>query len=344
MKARSIHAAKAALFQQLATAVRQGIPVAEVVRVLVDDDEWPRGARAALQRVAHRLAAGEVLSTAMTGEPALFAPATADLVRAADALPPAERAELLSVLALDARRQAAASRDVVITMTWPLTLGAVLLVELAVCTAYVRPQILNAFDAMRAAPDLPLMATGVLDTWWAWLLPLYVLLLLWALGWLPRALRLFLADLGARIPFVGRWRAAAATARLLDWLALCDERTALRRPVVAHLLATTSSGASRAALRRLDAALAGGGTLAEAVTAQRALPPRMALLVGLGQRSATLPAVLLDLRRDAEENEALAFTRFERGCVVMFYALIGYLVATLLIGIYLPIFKIGTLL
>ena len=91
MKARSIHAAKAALFQQLATAVRQGIPVAEVVQVLVDDDEWTRGARAALQRVAHRLAAGDALSAAMTGEPTLFDVATADLVRAAETLAPAQQ-------------------------------------------------------------------------------------------------------------------------------------------------------------------------------------------------------------------------------------------------------------
>lgn len=344
MSARSIHAAKAALFQQLATAVRRGIPVAEVVQVLVADDEWTRGARAALQRIAHRVAAGDALSTALAGEPGLFAPATAELVRAAEALPAAEQADLLAALALDARRQAATSRDVAITMTWPLTLGAVLLVELAVCTGYVRPEIASAFDAMRATPSLPLMATGVLDTWWAWLLPLYLVLLLWALGWLPHGVRYFLANLGDRIAFVGRWRAAAANARLLDWLPLCEAQPALRRPVVAHLLAATSSGAARAVLRRLDTALAGGAKLAEALAAPRALPGRMALLVGLGERSATLPAVLQDLRQDAQENEALAFARFERGCVVMFYALIGYLVATLLIGIYLPIFKIGTLL
>ena len=344
MSARSIQTAKAALFQQLATAVRQGIPVADVVQVLVADDEWTRRARAALQRIAHRVAAGEALSTAMAGEPALFAAATAELVRAAEAAPPAERADLLAALALDARRQAAASRDVAITMTWPLTLGAVLLVELAVCSGYVRPEIANAFEAMRATPSLPFMATAVLDTWWAWLLPLYVLLWLWALGWLPRAVLAILADLGDQIVFVGRWHAAAANARLLDWLPLCESQPALRRPVMAHLLATSASGQGRAVLRRLEAALAGGATLAEALASQRALPPRMALLVGLGERSATLPAVLLDLRRDAEENEALAFARFERGCVVMFYVLIGYFVATLLAGIYLPIFKIGTLL
>ena len=344
MSIHSIHTAKAALFQQLATAVRQGIPVAEVVQVLIADDEWTRRARAALQRMAQCLGVGDALSTAMAGEPGLFATATADLVRSAEALPPAERADLLAALALDARRQASASRDVAITMTWPLTLGAVLLVELVVCTGYVRPEIQTAFDAMRATPPLPLMAAGVLDTWWAWLPPLYLLLLLWTLGWLPRVVRAFLADIADRIAFVGRWRAAVANARLLDWLPLCEAQPVLRRSIVAHLLATTSPGAARAALRRLDAALAAGAALAEALAAQRALPPRMALLVGLGERSATLPAVLLDLRRDAEENEALAFARFERGCVVLFYALIGYLVATLLIGIYLPIFKIGTLL
>ena len=344
MSRRSIDTAKAALFQQLATAVRHGLPLAEVVQVLVADDEWTRGARAALQRLAERLVAGDALSTAMAGERGLFAAATAELVRAGEALQPAERADLLAVLALDARRQATVSRDVAITMTWPLTLGVVLLVELVVCTGFVRPVIQGAFDAMRATPPLPFMAAGVLDTWWAWLPALYLVLLLWSLGWLPRAVRTFLANASDRIGFVGRWRAARATARLLDWLPLCEAGPALRRPIVAHLLATTQAGSARAGLRRLDAALAGGVTLAEALAAQRALPPRMALLAGLGERSSTLPAVLQELRRDAEEIEAFAFARFERGCVVLSYALIGYLVAMLLIGIYLPIFKIGTLL
>jgi|GEM_PF-2250219 len=70
----------------------------------------------------------------------------------------------------------------------------------------------------------------------------------------------------------------------------------------------------------------------------------MMLLARLGERSASLPTALADLRQDMADDEALAFARFERGCVVLSYALIGALVALLLIGIYLPIFKIGALL
>ena len=343
MNARSIQTARADLFQQLATAVRHEMPLAEVVRILAADDAWPRRSRAGVLRMAQRLEAGDALSKALASEFRLFAAETATLVQAAEELGPSPLAELLAVLAADARRLAAASRSVSVTMTWPLTLGMVLLVALVTCTTYVRPVIREAFDAMRATPPLPFMANAVLDTWWMWLPPIYLVLLLWYLGWLPRAVHSALEHASGWIGFIGRWRAAWSAARLLEWLPLCDAQPALRRPAAAYLAATARSGPGRAALRRLDASLEAGSPLVDALSAPGLLPSRMVLLARLGERSSTLPAVLHDLRRDADEDEAFAFIRFERGCVVLFYVLIAWLVATLLIGVYLPIFKIGTL-
>lgn len=343
MKAREIQTARADLFQQLATAVRHEMPLGEVVRELAADDQWPLRARAGVLRIAQRLEAGDALTKALAGELRLFAAETATLVQAAEALGPAPLAELLAVLAGDARRLAAASRSVSVTMTWPLTLGMVLLATLLTCTTYVRPAIRDAFDAMRSTPPLPFGVNAVLDTWWAWLPPIYVVLYLWLLGWLPRAVRTLLESVSDRIGFVGRWRAAWSTSRLLEWLPLCNAQPTLRRPVAAYLAATARSVAARGALRRLDARFEGGAPLVEALSESGVLPPRMLLLARLGERSSTLPAVLHDLRRDAGENESFAFERFERGCIVLFYALIAWLVATLLIGVYLPIFKIGTL-
>ena len=344
MNARSIQTARADLFQQLSTSVRHEMPLAEVVRELAADDAWPRRSRAGVLRMARRLEAGDALSKVLAGEFSLFAAETAALVQAAEALGPSPLADLLAVLAADARRLAAASRSISVTMTWPLTLGMVLLVALVTCTAYVRPAMQDAFDAMRSTPPLPFMASAVLDTWWMWLPPVYLVLSLWYLDWLPRAVRSALESASDRIGFVGRWRAAWSAGRLLEWLPLCDARPTLRRPVAAYLAATTRSGPARAALRRLDASFEAGSPLVDALSAPGLLPARMVLLARLGERSSTLPAVLHDLRRDAGENEAFAFARFERGCVVLFYALIAWLVATLLIGVYLPIFKIGTLL
>ena len=344
MNTREIHTARADLFQQLATAVRREMPLGEVVRALAADDLWPSRSRAGVLRMAQRLEAGDALSKALASEFTLFAAETATLVQAAEALGPSPLADLLTVLAADARRLAAVSRSISVTMTWPLTLGMVLLVVLVTCTAYVRPAIQDAFDAMRSTPPLPFMVNAVLDTWWAWLPPVYLVLLLWYLGWLPRAVRSILESVSERIGFIGRWRAAWSASRLLEWLSLCEAGPTLRRPVAAYLAATTRSGPARSALRRLDASFEAGSPLADALSAPGLLPARMVLLARLGERSSTLPAVLHDLRRDAGENEAFAFTRFERGCVVLFYALIAWLVATLLIGVYLPIFKIGTLL
>ena len=343
MSARSVNTAKAALFQQLATALRNGLPPAEVVHVLVDDDQWTVRSRAALRRVAARLGAGDALPDAMATEPRLFAPETVALVRAGQALSPADAADVLAALATDARRLATARRVVAATMTWPLMLGCVLLVELGVCAFYVRPAILQAFDAMRAVPPAVFPAGVLIDSGWLWLPPIYLVFVLWYLDWLPRGVRALFEAGADRIGFVRRWRAAGATGRLLDWLPLCHAQPPLRAAVAAQLAATDPSAAARASARRIGAAFEQGTPLVEALAAERALPARMALLARLGERSATLPAVLADLQRDAAETEALAFARFERGCVLLTYAVIGLLVSQLLIGVYLPIFKIGAL-
>jgi type IV pilus assembly protein PilC len=344
MSARSVQVAKAALFQQLANAARNGLPLAEVVRVLVGDDQWSRGARSGVQRVAARLEAGDVLSTALASAPGLFAPETTELVRHAEALPPDAFADVLATLAADARRLASARRAVATTMTWPLTLGAVLLVELGTCVFFVRPAMMEAFDAMHAPSPVPGPAGALLDGGWPWLLLVWLVLVLWYLGWLPRVLRDALGSAADALPFVQRWRAQAAAGRLLAWLPVYDAQPALRAAAAGHLVATEPSATSRAAARRLAAEFEQGRPLVEALDKAHALPARMLLLARLGERSASLPDVLAGLRQDVADDEALAFARFERGCIVLSYVLIGTLVGLLLIGIYLPIFKIGTLL
>lgn len=344
MSARSVQVAKAALFQQLANAARHGVPLAEVVRVLVGDDQWSRRARADVQRVAARLEAGDALSVALASAPTLFAPATTELVRHAESLPPQAFADVLATLAADARRLASGRRAVAATMTWPLTLGAALLVEFATCVFFVRPTMVEAFDAMHAPSPVPGVAGLLLDGGWLFLLPVWLLLVLWYLGWLPRAVRGAFESAAEVLPFVRRWRAQATTGRLLAWLPPCDSHPGLRAAVAAHVGQTDPSAQARAAARRLGAEFAQGHPLVEALDKARALPARMLLLARLGERSASLPGVLADLRQDVADDEALAFARFERGCVVLSYVLIGALVGLLLIGIYLPIFKIGTLL
>ena len=344
MSTRSVQVAKAALFQQLANAVRNGLPPAEVVRVLVGDDQWSRGARAGVQRVAARLEAGDALSAALASAPTLFAPGTTELVRHAETLPPDALADALATLATDARRLASARRAVAVTMTWPLTLGAVLLVELGTCALYIRPSMVEAFDSMRAPSPLPGLAGVLLDGGWLFLLPVWLVLVFWYLGWLPRAVRGAFESVAESLPFVQRWRTQWATGRLLAWLPACESQSGLRGAVAAHLVETEPSAQGRAAARRLGAEFAPGRPLVEALDKARALPVRMLLLARLGERSASLPDVLAGLRQDVADDEALAFARFERGCVVLSYVLIGALVGLLLIGIYLPIFRIGTLL
>ena len=341
MSAAAMGVAKAALFQQLATAVRRAIPVAEVVRVLVDDDAWPRRSRAAIRRLADGLEQGDTLGAAMAREATLFAPATTALVEAAQASSPEDCAAVLQALAADARREGDASRRIAGALDWPLALVVVLMVVMATWSVWLAPTMQDSFDSMQPGAYRP---SVFLASWWIWLPALYALALAWRAGWLPAVLRdpldAFLDGFG----FIGRWHVARFAGRLLDWLAACDRMPQLRAPVLAHLRATAGSPRAARVAHELAAALEAGTPPGAALAAIQVLPARLGVLVKLGERTGNLPEVLADLRHDAAEDEALAFARFERGCVLASYLAIGVLVGNLLVGVYLPIFKLGTIL
>jgi type II secretory pathway component PulF len=58
---------------------------------------------------------------------------------------------------------------------------------------------------------------------------------------------------------------------------------------------------------------------------------------------ADLTAPLAQLAEGAEADEQEAAVRFERGCILALYLFLGGTVAVAVIAIYLPIFRLGSI-
>ncbi len=334
----------APLLQQLAAAMRQGLPLGEVAAILAADPETvPPGAPAAF---AGSLAAGHSLATALAQAPAAAAPATVKWLLLAEQqqqLPAALQA-WGDDLALLGRGQQAQR----LALLWPSAVAVAVLVLWALLAVFVMPAFAQTFESF--GRDLPwpsllvFAASEALSRWW-WLLAGVLAAGAWAV-WrqkLPDVLRRAVMRLTDRWAFVARWRAALFGQRLVALLSAHPGSHPLQAAAMAHLEAGTPHPAWAGTARRLQAGLRAGQGLGAALQAEARLPRRLGAFVQLGERTGQLPAALATLAEAAAEELLEARARLERGTVLLLYSLLGISVGALALAVYLPIFGMGAL-
>lgn len=338
--------ARAALYRQLAAAIRHKVMPQAVLEILAEDREWFGLGTVHLSDMARQLESGQTLSSAMTAQPRLFTAETARLVQQAERsgrLPAA-----LEVLAADAEREAEGRRVLRQALAWPLTILAVGLSVFYTVAVFVVPQYATFFHSFSAPLPWPtaLVAacSGVVQVCG----PVFVVLaFLAALSmWLDRPegkMRGLAAGVACRVRFVDRYVQARFAARLAAWLNAFRDDTQLQRAALAHLGSVAAVPRVRQAAVAVEAAMARGTSMADALRQAPGIPRRVALFARLADRfgpEAEPLAHLLQLS-EAEEDEALQ--RFERGLLQGLYLVIVPGVGLLVASIYLPIFHLGAM-
>ncbi len=334
----------AGLFRQLAAAARNGLPLREVVGILAQDTEGPLAGPAFMARLQAGLDQGRPLSQAMRDLPRAFARPTADWVGLAEregALAPA-----LELLAGDLERQAHGARSMRLALLWPACLLVGVALLLCASALFVAPAFTDLFDSLGARlPALTAWAFAALGAWWLWMPLLAAALAVAAAhlaGRLPTALAGRVDAALHRIGPVRRVRTAAFMSRLLELLQP-PMAAPLRAAALGHLAATTPAPALAAAAARLQAAVAEGSPLSDALAAEPALPRQVSLYARLGEKMNDTQASLAPLRETAGLAHQEALARFERAAIVAIYLAVGAMVGLLVVATYLPIFMLGML-
>lgn len=334
----------APLFAQLAAALRNGLPLHEVTSVLAQDKQLPPVARRVLSNLTQSLAQGSSLSAAMGQSPLVFPAATVDWVRRAELTN--QLADTLDALAQDAERERLGRGELRMALLWPATLAAVVLVVLSVVAIFVMPAFRDAYAGMGA--ELPPVSNKVfvgvqllVDYWWVAVPLLAALVVCYVKRLLPNAVLHGVDASLYTIGFVRRVAVARFMARLVGLLhgAGCD--THLQQAALTHLAATTSPRALCELGARLQAAVASGTCLSQALEAENTLPQRAALMVRLGEKMQDLRAPLAQLGPEVDAEHRAALAGFERSTILAVYLALGVVIGQLLIATYLPIFKLG---
>lgn len=328
--------------QELAALLRAGLPLVQSLTMLVDRQRDARF-KDLLERVVERVRSGGELSEAFGELGDALPPLYASAIRAGERTGDLEKVLLRVVryfrLVLEARRK------VYTALVYPGVLLGLSLVMLGVMALYVVPRFRIFYDAMDLA-ELPLLTRITLGTATA----------------LRNQMPFVLVALVIALPFALRWSRSPAGQMALG-------RVRLALPVLGGIfhgfansefcrsLATLLSG-GLPMLQALEIAIGAvgnawvrsrlapvidrvreGAALHVALAETRISPPIVLDMVQVGETTGALDAMLTSASEFLDEEVETRMQRLLQLIEPLMLVVVGGLVATLLVSVYLPIFS-----
>lgn len=334
----------ALLLRQLAAGLQAGHALPQAVAAL---GRWSSAARRCrpLYEALDAAAPGHSMAGALGAFPASFPPEAVALVADSERLGSAVAA--LEILADAQERRVQRWRGLGGALAWPLVALTWLLLMMVVVSVFVVPAFKEVFQSFGAALPLPtLLLIGFADLVNEWWLP--ALLLAAALTWFLRAGRMrafrpvWLSDTALRLPVVGPYLMSTFLLRLGRLLEPVAAGRLATLPALGYLRATAGSQALAARAQAIEAAVAAGQALPEAIGAQFEDGGDLALALEFDGQGTT-QGRMLGRTLDTLETEVLRKRlRLQQTLVVAFYLAMGLAVGIFVFALYLPIFQLGS--
>lgn len=326
--------------QQIA---RVNAPLLEGLRDLIDST-GNSSFRDLLSLVADDLEGGKLLSEALAAHPKAFDTVFVSLVRAAE-----KSDQMETVFArLEARlkQQDELQAEFTRLLIYPSLAATAVLAAAGVLLFYLTPRLALLVTSLNMPMPLATRALIALSDLVRGHLPWLLLLLglgAAAAGLLPRRsprLNEWLDGLTLRLPVLGAALRKRILARVTGLLALLLQSGV---GLLDGLQACAESADNRLVRRKLQAAaqlIAAGGGVSESLGRQALLPPLVLRMVRTGEANGALAEALENVawffERDSRETVTRALKLLEPGLA----ALLGLLLALLLLAVFLPVYQV----
>lgn len=334
------------LLRQLAAAERYHLPFTEVLDILCQDHDLFGQDRAPVQLLARLLREGQTLTAALAQLPELLAPETTALLQVAERN--GQLAATLEEIADDYANLEQERSALRAALSWPIVLGIGLSLLLSLTMIFVIPAFSDVFKTFGA--DLPILTRWMIglsdliaNFWWLILGAALLLFFAWWRDLLPTKLCRSAEQAWLSIPFVRPYFVRRFTTRIARWLRLAQGEQALLLASLRHVRSTERLHTFRTCVAELEARLAAGKTLGAALSNNAPLPLRLALFVQLDEKMGQIAPALEQAIAMSERETADALSQFERGLTITVYLALGILVGIIVIALYLPIFKMGSI-
>ncbi|HET6202094.1 MAG TPA: type II secretion system F family protein [Planctomycetota bacterium] len=328
--------------RQLATMISAGIPLLEALEILESQAETP-AFRATTARLVEEVRTGKDFSKALEACPRAFPNLYMSMVRAGEIS--GQLDVILVRLAEYLEATAALKREIRAAMTYP-AISMVLVVGIASFLMIgIVPQFKPVFDALEV--KLPGLTTFVMDTAF----------------WFKRNAILVFGGLGAAICGLVAFRRTETGQELTDRVVLrlpvfgpLFQKVALSRfsrtfstlvrsgvPILAAMEIVAETSGNRvvaAAVLRARESVRGGDTLSAPLADAAVFPPMVTKMIGIGERSGALETLLEKVAVFYDQQVAAEVKSLTSMLEPLLIGVMGFLVGTIVLAVFLPIFKL----
>lgn len=331
--------------RQLATMLQAGVALLQALDIAI------RGARQSpiqplLETIRRDVAQGDSLHTALSRHPRQFDTLFCNLVRAA------EHAGMLDTMLeriADYREKSLALRGKIRSaLTYPCAVVFVALAVTAVIMLWVVPSFEQIFSNFGAELPLPTRIVMNMSAWlghhWAWLLATSILLPL-ALQQSWQRSTQFQANLqraSLRVPLFGPLLRKAAIAR---WSRTFGTLFAAGISLIEALDMAGGAAGNAAyadASRQMRSALGNGASVHAAMQSANVFPDLAVQMAAIGEESGALEAMLSKIAEFNEREVDASIAALTSLMEPIIMTVLGLLIGGLVVAMYLPIFRMGS--
>ena len=331
--------------RQLATMMKAGVPLLQSFDIVSKGHSNPSMSKL-IQDLRSDIETGTSLNNAFRKFPLYFDPLFCNLVGAGEQAGILE--DLLTRLAVYKEKTLAMKSKIKSALMYPISIVGIAFIVTAVIMIWVVPAFKSVFASFGAdlpAPTLFVMALSefFVAWWWAIFGGLFAAIYFFFQSWqrsakMQRTMDLLLL----RVPIFGTVIRKAAIAR---WTRTLATMFAAGVPLVEAL--DSVGGASGNALyleatKKIQNEVSTGTSLTMAMQNANVFPPIVTQMVAIGEESGALDAMLGKVAGffEDEVDEAVAALASLMEPLIM--VILGVLIGGLVIAMYLPIFKLGS--
>ena len=335
----------AGMVRELATVLTAGLPIVQALEITAESQQQFR-MQDLLDTLSQDVAAGNSLSEALGRHPKYFGALHVSLVLAGERsgrLP-----ELLANLATWLERREQIRKRISSALSYPAAVLGIAAVVVGLMLIYVVPEFERMFAGYGAGlPPLTRFVVSLSERLredallWLAITGSAALFAAWLRTRLP-GLRMHEDQLKLRLPILGGLFARAALARFIRTLAtLLDAGL----PAIEALDGAAGACGNRvyqAAIGHARDEVATGQSLRRSLAYLHTLPPELVRMLGVGEETGRLSEMCRHLADRYEEELKTSAERLGALLEPLLMAILGILIGGLVLAMYLPIFRMGS--
>ena len=331
--------------RQFSTMIDAGLPLVQCLNILADQSE-SKTLRAVTANVARQVEAGATLAESLRRHPRIFDDLFTNLVQVGEAGGILD--VVLQRLSVYIEKAAALKRKVKAAMVYPATIIGVAFLIVIFMLTFVIPTFATMFKNLGA--DLPLPTQIVL--WMSDFVRGYIIfIILGVMGAVYLLRRYYRTENGKstidalllKLPVFGTLIRKVAVARFTRTFGTLVSSGV---PILEGLRITARTAGNKVvekAVMQCRAAVTAGKTLAEPLKASGVFPPMVTQMIAVGEQTGALDAMLnkiADFYDDEVDTAVGALTALLEPLMIV---ILGVIIGGLVVAMYLPIFRLVTL-